>query len=83
MCSLGLLLSLLLWSKLSSADVEDDARKYLERINKLYLEKNYEVTLAEWEYASNITDENLAKKVIIFIDNHYTYKPRHGRIVCT
>jgi len=49
--------------QLCLADVEEDAKNYLERLNKLYADKTYEMSLAEWAYASNITDENLAKKV--------------------
>lgn len=44
-------------------DQEEEAKKYLERVNKLHSQKNYEHTLAEWDYESNILNETLAKKV--------------------
>ena len=46
------------------ADVEEDAKNYLERLNKLYADKTYEMSLVDWAYASNITDESLARKVM-------------------
>lgn len=67
MSLLTLVVGLLLWCKPSSADTENDARKYLQRVNELYAEKNYQLTLAEWDYANNITEENLVKKVIFYV----------------
>lgn len=54
---------LLLWTGVNCAPQEEEARKYLQRVNKLYAEKSHEVALAEWAYVTNINKETLAKKV--------------------
>lgn len=55
----------MLWTKttVNGAGQEEEAIKFLERVNKLYAEKSHEVTLAEWAYATDIRQETLAKKV--------------------
>ncbi|XP_065220101.1 angiotensin-converting enzyme-like isoform X2 [Planococcus citri] len=56
---------LLLWAKpiVNGADQEEEAVRFLDRVNKLYAEKSHEVTLAEWAYATDIKPETLAKKL--------------------
>lgn len=59
---------LLLWTSVNGADQQEEARKYLQRVNKLYAEKNHESALAEWAYVTNITKETLAQKVFIGVN---------------
>jgi hypothetical protein len=44
-------------------DEEARARQYLEYLDKEFSKWATKSSLAEWAYASNITEENLAKKV--------------------
>lgn len=46
-----------------SDDLQNRATEFLNRVDKLYAEWNNKQTLADWEYASNLTPENLAKKL--------------------
>lgn len=47
----------------SSDEQLDSANEFLKRVDKTYAEWNNKQTLADWEYASNLTQENLAKKL--------------------
>lgn len=50
-----------------AAETQEDllkrATKFLSRVDKAYAEWNNKQSLAEWQYASDLTDENLAKKL--------------------
>ena len=46
-----------------SDDLQKRATEFLSRVDKLYAEWNNKQTLADWEYASNLTPGNLAKKL--------------------
>ncbi|XP_068081591.1 angiotensin-converting enzyme isoform X2 [Anabrus simplex] len=46
-------------------DDEAKARAYLDYLNKEYGKRQNEASLAEWGYASNITEETLAKKLAV------------------
>ncbi|XP_057337121.1 angiotensin-converting enzyme-like [Microplitis mediator] len=53
-------------TSVTAADDDDDpslvarAQELLDKINREYGEWNYKVSIAAWNYASNITDENLS-----------------------
>nr|CAD7400393.1 unnamed protein product [Timema cristinae] len=51
------------------SDEEQRARNYLAYIDKEFSRRATESVNASWAYASNITDENLAKKLEISADN--------------
>lgn len=42
---------------------EKKAREFLEKLNERCAKRNNRVALANWAYASNITDENLQNQV--------------------
>ncbi|XP_076160680.1 angiotensin-converting enzyme-like isoform X2 [Ptiloglossa arizonensis] len=50
------------------------ATEFLSRIDKQYTEWNNKQSLAEWEYASNLTSENLAKKLNVSAEAARVYK---------
>ncbi|CAL7935105.1 unnamed protein product [Xylocopa violacea] len=50
------------------------AQEFLNRLDKEYAEWNNKQTVAEWNYASNLTPENLAKKLNVSSDAARYYK---------
>lgn len=50
-------------SRQAAEDLAQNARDILKRIDTLLAEWNNKQTIAGWDYASNLTDENLAKKL--------------------
>lgn len=48
---------------LVTADVESEARAFLERFDQNASEKMYKYSLASWAYNTDITQENLDKEV--------------------
>ncbi|KOC59071.1 Angiotensin-converting enzyme, partial [Habropoda laboriosa] len=47
----------------SSENLLKKAREFLDRVDKQYAEWNNKQTVAQWEYASNLTSNNLANKL--------------------
>ncbi|KAK9502105.1 hypothetical protein O3M35_012698 [Rhynocoris fuscipes] len=64
MTSLIVLIFLLIGKIINAEEYnEDNARLHLDKLNKISAEWANKRALAEWDYASNITDENLKKKL--------------------
>lgn len=67
----------------AAADSEQDlqrAKQFLEQLNKEYGEWNNKYTLANWEYAANLTEENLAKKLNVSAEVARYFKSAWERV---
>lgn len=47
----------------AAQDLTQKAKDILKRMDKLYAEWNHKQSIAGWNYASNLTDENLTEKL--------------------
>jgi len=50
-------------SQVAAEDLTQKAKDMLERMDNLYAKWNHKQSIAGWNYASNLTDENLAEKL--------------------